>query len=109
MSGGVSAMGAGFASSLRLSLLIPFTKRNRANAVIMKDENSLYKLAIGYVGFTERIGQFGEIKTARKDTDNRHKDIGYQRADDGVEGGADNDANRQIDHITPKRKFSKFF
>ena len=47
----------------------------------------------------------GEIDSAQKHTDGRHDDIGYQRLDDGPEGGTDDDTDGHVHHVTAHGEF----
>ena len=46
----------------------------------------------------------GEIKSAGNGADDRHDDVGNQRIDDLAKGGADDDADGEINDIAPHGK-----
>ena len=50
-----------------------------------------------------------KVEAAGQQADGRHQDVFHQRGDDPSEGGADNDADRQVDRISLDRELFEFF
>src|SRR5262245_51404457 len=89
-----------------LSSLMALTRANTATATIRKLIRLLMKVPMFMVtasyplpGTPQRDLDVGEIHSAQQQADRRHDHILDQRAYDGAEGAADDDADGHVHHI----------
>src|SRR5690606_12669775 len=76
-----------------------------------EDDHTLDELAVGQhhrrditLGGLERNRQITEVHTADQQAERRHHHVAYKRGNNFAEGGADDDTDGHVDHITFDRE-----